>query len=156
MGYLKLARIFGPIVLVALLGAWIWRLDDRRAHWHKTAVDLVAVVGEVGGDPKLKVEKAPAAVRAIGADRDRYLAQRNANKVALVDQTRKVVDLGAETRRMRDLSAQQQQLVRTITAQRDQWIQRAESAATRTERLAAEEEARQCDEAMNALREAGF
>jgi len=153
MGYL---RILGPILAFALLAGWGARVNQLRGEWQHKTLALVAVVAEVGGVDKLQVKNAGAKVREIGAARDRYRRARDAAQTALLDQTQRVVAMGEETARLRALSDRQAELVRNLTAQRDQWIKRAEQAATRVQRLSFEEEAQQCEEAMDALYQAGF
>lgn len=156
MGYLTLAKILGPVLLIGLVLGWGVRVNHLRASWQEKTTTLVAVTAEVAGVPKLKVKDAPGAIRQIGHDRDIYLAALTKTKAALNSQTQLVVEMGEETAKLRAESARQAELVRKLAAQRDGWIRKAEAASTRTERKSFEEEARDCESAMDALYQAGF
>lgn len=172
MVYLKLAKILGPLLIAAAIGAYILDLRSDVAKWRGRVHDIAGVVQEVGGfrgrtkgdlAGKLGYKDVAPGIRKIGAQRDQARAEAadnlrrlNDHKSALLRQTEKVLDLAAEARRLKALSAEQEALVRRLKAERAGWIEKAERAATRTERLSAEGEARQCEEAMDALYHAGF
>ena len=154
-----------PILAVLALVAYIANLRSDAAKWRGRVHEIADVVQEVGGFQgrkkgeragKLGYKDVAPGVRKIGARRDEYLRSLNDHKQALLDQSRQIMDLGAETRRLRDLSAQQAAMVRQLKAQRDTWIKRAERASTRTQRLSAEEEVRHAEQALDALYDAGF
>jgi hypothetical protein len=162
MGAMTLLRIGGPILLLLALAGYIAHLTNDRNGWRRTANAITAEAGKVAGlarkdgKPFEAKKHGIMLVRKVGEQRDGYLSDLNDHKAALLSQTQKVIDLGAETQRLRALSLQQAELVRKLTAQRDGWIKKAEQAATRTQRLSHEQEARQCEEAMDALYQAGF
>jgi hypothetical protein len=158
MGTGLLLKIGGPFVLLLAVLGYIGHLRHDRDGWKKAAVAItneLQTVGRFKGplDPRKQGLKA---VRRLGEQRDDYLRQLIDNKAALLRQTQLVLDLGSETQRLRAISAQQAEMVRKLKAERDGWIRKAERAATRTERLSAEQELRQCEEAMDALYQAGF
>jgi hypothetical protein len=165
MGYLKLVKILGPIIILIAVVAYIASLRHDVAKWRGRVYEIADVVQEVGGFKgrtkgdragKLVYKDVVPGVRKIGAQRDQYLQSLNNHKAALLDQSRQIMDLGAETRRLRDLSAQQAALVRKLTAQRNTWIVQRERASTRTQRLSADEEVRAAENALDALYQAGF
>ena len=156
MGYLTLAKILGPVLIISLLFAHDRRIEHLRAGWQHKTVTLVAVTAEVAGAPKLKIKDAPAAIRQIGKDRDAYLAALTKTKAALNSQTALVVEMGEETAKLRAEADRQAELARKLAAQRDGWIRKAQAAATRTQRRTFEEEAKDCEAAMEALYQAGF
>jgi hypothetical protein len=156
MGYLKLAGGLFAALLLASLIAW-GKIGWSNYHSEQAKLQyLVQVVADVSGVPKLKVKDSPAAVRRIGADRDTYYGNWQGAKTALTTQTGRVVELGAETLRLRAEADQANALAAKLAAQRDGWMKRAAQAATRTRRLSDLQEARECEESMDALRAAGF
>lgn len=163
MSYLTLIKILGPVVVIGLVLGYIGHLKHdigsltgQRDKLRGEVTGIVGVVAEVAGVPKLQVRHAPAAVRRIGADRDTYYRNWQLAKGALLDQTQRVVALGAETRRLREQSDRQQALVAQLKAQRDGWIRRAQAASSRTQRLSDQQEAAACEAAMDDLYKAGF
>jgi hypothetical protein len=156
MWKLKLAGGLLGALLLASLFAW-GKIGWSNYHTEQAKVqNLTRVIADVGGVPKLKVKDAPAAVRRIGADRDTYYGNWQGAKTALTTQTGRVVELGAETLRLRAEADQANALAAKLAAQRDGWMKRAAQAATRTQRLSDLEEARECERSMDALRDAGY
>jgi hypothetical protein len=156
----------GALLLLVYIGS----LKGQVRHEHKfrlaaeeqvnaltgTLRGLVGVVAEVQGVPKLKIEAAPAAVRAIGRDRDTNYSNWQLAKGAVVDQTNHLLEM----KRLRDAAIakneQARAQVRQLAAQRDAAFRRFQTASTRTERHAAAAELAECRAAMDALYQAGF
>lgn len=156
MWKLKLAGGILGALLLASLFAW-GKIGWSNYHSESDKLHhLVGAVAEVSGRPKLQVKDSPAAVRAIGHDRDVYFSNWQLSKSALADQTDRVIRLGEERKAALALAERAQAQVATLKAQRDGWIRRAQAASTRTQRKAAEAEAAECEAAMDALYRAGF
>lgn len=165
MDYLTLLKIFGPLVILSLALGWFARVDHLRAGY---AADLQFVGADLSKAANLKpfrpdrnhLHQAVAALAgerdAAAHDRDVYQGNWQRSREAVVDQTQRVVALGEETKRLRALSDRERAMVAQLKAQRAGWISRAQQAATRTERKAAEAEAAECSAAMDALYKAGF
>jgi hypothetical protein len=165
MNYPRLAKILGPIILVGLVLGYIWHLQGDAAKWRGRVYAIADVIQEVGdfkgrskGDRagKLGYKDLEKGVRKIGADRDRNARERDAKAAALNDQTALVLELSRATLAARQEADRQTELARQLTVQRDTWIKRARTAATRKERLSADVEAQQMEEALDALRDANF
>lgn len=175
MSYMKILKIIGPILILLALVGYIKRLDALRDGWRQAAVAIAdeaqassglnppAEPRKDGKPPPLAEERAGvvrkrglAAVGTLAAQRDEYLRQRNDNKRALLDQTARVLDLAAETQRLRAQAAEQLELVKRLKKERAALISKAERAANRTERRSCEEEIQEMEEALDALYHAGF
>lgn len=166
MGYFKLAKILVPIILIALVVGYIWSLRSDVDKWRGRVHAIADVIQEVGSfkSPHVKGDRAgklgykdlEKGIRKIGADRDLNARQRDQVKTALNDQTQRVLELSRATLAAREEADRQATMVRQLTAQRDSWIKRARTAATRKERLSADVEAQQMEEALDALRDANF
>ncbi len=146
----------GLVVALVIAAGLAWRLDTLRGHWKSQAEGITVTIRDVAGLDELEVEDASFAVRDLGADRDRAQRERDAAKRVMVEQGESIRAYRAESERLRQLSTEQRAEIARLTQQRQHWIEAAEKAATRTERLEAEVEIKICEEAMDALYEAGF
>jgi len=156
MSYLKLAKVLGPIILIGLVALAFHMVWTDRDKWKDVATRSAEKAKEVGQFKQVLPEDAPSAIEKIGTQKLDLLRKLNDTKEALNDQTFRVLELGQQTQRLRSEADRQRALVQQLTVQRDAWIAKAKAASTRTQRLSAEEEVRQCEEAMDALYQAGF
>lgn len=153
---LNRAAIGGLIVAVVISLTWGLRVDSLRAGHKARSEAITAAVAHGAGLDTLKPSQAISAVRSIVKERDQYRANADNAKQQLDRQGQSIRDLAAQSARQKSLSAEQRARIAELLEQRDAWIARAEAAATRTERLAAEQEARICGEVADALYNAGF
>lgn len=154
-----------PLLVILAIGGYIMHLRGDVAKWQGRVHHIADIVQEVGefkgrskGDRagKLGYKDVEPGIRKIGSDRDAARRQVIGLKGALADQTTEILAMSQRTLAARQEADRQRELVRQLTAQRDTWINRARTAATRKERLSADVEAQQMEEALNALRDANF
>jgi hypothetical protein len=153
----------GLLVITAFSLGLNLRLDSLRSYWKGEATTwrgkaegITVTIRDVTNNPRLTVDQAPQAVRDLGAERDRIRDEREAAKGVIIRQGETIRASAAEVERLRKMSNEQRAQIIAIMKQRDHWIRQAEGAATRTQRLSAEAEIQICEEAMNALYQAGF
>lgn len=156
MGYLKLARILGPLIVIALLTAWALRLNNRRAYWQDITVAVTSVLGNAVDNPKLKPGKAVETAREVVRTRDQYQRERDSANQALVVQGQSILDAEVVAAKAKADAARAVLGVKKLTEQRDIWIAKARAAATPTERLTCEQELANVEETLDALRNSGF
>lgn len=160
----QVAFISLALALVVAL-AWGFRVDSLRST-HKERIDAVVVQlkSAFEGDENLREDRgfkvapknAASLVKRLADDRMTYRAERDSARSVLRLQSGKIIALEEETQRLKRLSEDNAKMARKVIEERNVWIARARAAATRTERLAAEQELVQCQEVLDALFQAGF
>ena len=88
--------------------------------------------------------------------RVRYQRERDAERLSNGIMASSIRTLESDTARAAKQSADAQRRVAQVTKERDRWIERAQRAETRTERMSAEKEVEECVKALTELRSAGF
>ncbi len=138
-----------------ILLAWGLRVDALRGGYKAKLEAVVLAVVDIG-EPKPSFDKLPDAVRKIDKDRQGFRKERD-DALAVVDlQSNSITQLEQEGSEARAKAEENRKLVAETMRQRDAWIQRARAAETRTERLSAEEELRECEAVLDSLRQQGF
>lgn len=148
--------IFGGIA-AALLLAWGMRVDHLRAGYKSTLDTIVIAFTDMGekiddGD----YGKIVVSANKVGAERSRYLREREQERAANVIMADSVRRAGQETEEALKRAAEYQRRVSKLTKERDQWIAKAREASTRTERMTAEKEVAECTDALSELWRRGF
>lgn len=146
----------GLSIALLLVGAWALRVDHLRAGYKDTLDVIVRTVERLGGKKKLTYAKVTAEILTIHADGEQYKRERDNARETVTVQSESIIRLKDESEQARAKAKHLQQLVARLTADRDVWIQRAQEASTRLERLTAEQEAKECDDVLNSIREASF
>lgn len=158
MTVLATVRRYGALALLAgLLLALVWgaRVDHLRAGY-KAALGKILVSIDLTTRRKVDAAAAPVTIEAIGILRDRYRQERNEARAVVDRQSASIRAAGAETARLEALSLRNRQLAEATVRERDAWIQRAQAAETRTQRLSAEAELEECNAVLDALYRDGF
>lgn len=153
--YIRSAVGIATLLAIAALTAWGLRVDHLRGGY-KAQLEAVVVAFVDIGEPKPSFGKLPAAVKALDVDR-RTLKRERDDALAVVDiQSTSITQLEQEGIEASRKAEANRKLFEETKRQRDAWIQRARAAETRTERLSAEEELRECEAVMESLRLQGF
>lgn len=138
-----------------ILLAWGLRVDHLRGGYKAKLEAVVLAVVDIG-EPKPSFDKLPDTVRKIDGDRKALRKERD-DALAVVDlQSSSITKLEQEGIEAAERAAANRKLFEETKRQRDAWIQRARAAETRTERLSAEEELRECEAVLDSLRQQGF
>jgi hypothetical protein len=142
---------------IGLLLALVWgaRVDHLRAGY-KAGLGKILVSIDLTTGQKVDAAAAPVTIEAIGVLRDRYRTERNEARDVVERQSASIRAAGAETARLKALSAHDRQLAEATIRERDAWIRRAQAAETRTQRLSAEAELEECNAVLDALYHDGF
>ena len=143
----------GVALLVAI--AWGVRVDSLRAGYKATLGRITQSI-ELATGRKVKPDAAPVTIEALGIQRDRYRLARDEARGAIARQTASIRTLESKTAELTQISARNRELAAATIRQRDVWIQRAQAAETRTERLSAEAELEECNAVLDALYHDGF
>lgn len=144
------------LVALALTFAWGSRVDALRGR-HLLHLDSAGKAVAAGlGVARVDGAKVAEGVRQITTERDGYLQERNAAKGVIIRQGESIKGLAIETERLKKLSTEQRARIAQLLDQRDDWIRKAQAAATARERMSAEAEAKICEEAADALYRNGF
>lgn len=155
LAYIKSAVGIATLLAIAALAAWGLRVDHLRGGYKAQLEAVVLAVVDIG-EPKPSFDKIPAAVREIDKDRRAFAKERDA-ALAVVDlQSSSITQLEQEGIAAAQRAEANRKLFEETKRQRDAWIQRARAAETRTERLSAEEELRECEAVLDSLRQQGF
>lgn len=153
--YVRSAIGIATLLTIAALTAWGLRVDHLRGGY-KAQLEAVVVAFVDIGEPKPSFGKLSAAVKALDTDR-RTLKRERDDALAVVDiQSTSITQLEQEGIEASRKAEANRKLFEETKRQRDAWIQRARAAETRTERLSAEEELRECEAVMESLRLQGF
>lgn len=142
---------------IALLAVSLWgiRANSLREVYLDRLKTITVVLREAG--MKVDSSKNPeAGVRLAVSQRATYLAQRNEARGLLATQSNSIRQMERETAAAVQQAEANRRRLDGIIRERNIWIERARAAETRTERLTAEQEIAECEEAMNALYQAGF
>lgn len=142
-------------VVIALLLAWGLRVDTLRGRYKSQLEAVVLAVVDIG-EPKPSFDKLPDTVRKIDGDRQGFKKERDDARAVVDLQSNSITQLEQEGSEARAKAEANRKLVAETMRQRDAWIQRARAAETRTERLSAEEELRECEAVLDSLRQQGF
>ena len=148
-------RLIGTALIIAALLAWGLRLDHLRAGWrtialgHEQTLKTIRIAFEDMGEPVQSDADIEPSVRRIYRQREE---ERAANAIMAGSVKR----AGEETQRAMAETEEAQRKIAKLTKERDQWIARARSASTRTERMTAELELAECVSALSELRASGF
>lgn len=155
LAYLKSAIGIATLLVVAGLLAWGTRVDYLRGSY-KAQLEKVVVAFVDIGEPKPSFKELPSAVKKLDLDRASYKRERD-DALSVVDvQSTSITRLEQEGLEAAQEAAANRKLVAETIRQRNAWIQRARQAETRTERLSAEEELRECEAVLDSLRSRGF
>lgn len=153
-GFGKYLAIGGGIAFAAV-AAWGLRVDSLRAGYKSQLEKVVVAFVEIG-EPKPSFKELPGAVKKLDLDRATLKRERD-DALSVVDmQSTSIVQLEQEGIEAAQRAAANHKLIEEATRQRDAWIQRARAAETRTARLSAEEELRECEAVLDSLRSRGF
>ena len=147
-------RIAIGLVIAAALG-WVARVDSLRGHYKAQLTEAVATIKRLTGR-EVGYGKISAAIVDIHGEGQQFKRERDNARDVLAVQTESIRRYEAETKRLRQISAEQAQLAARLIADRDKWIAKAKSAATRTARLSAEQELEECNGVLDSLYAAGF
>lgn len=158
IGGLFSTKLFLGMVAGAFLvmGGLLWKAGHDRDVAQGYVTSIGNTVAEALGVDKLQPKQIVPAIQEIATRRDVYKRERDNFSNSLRNQSNAVVSLQTETRRLRQQSNENLKLAQSMTRQRDGWIRKAKEAATRTERLSAEEEIKRVEEVLDALYENGF
>lgn len=105
---------------------------------------------------KVKPGKEIDGVKLVIRQRDEALADKVLADRVIDNQSASIAALEDETRAALATAARERKLKEDTIRERNMWIERARNAATRTERLSAEEELAQCEAVLDRLRARGF
>ena len=145
----------GGGIAFAAVAAWGLRVDSLRAGYKSQLEKVVVAFVEIG-EPKPSFKELPTAVKKLDLDRATLKRERD-DALSVVDmQSTSIVQLEQEGIEAARKAEANRKLIAEATRQRDAWIQRARTAETRTERLSAEEELRECEAVLDSLRSRGF
>ena len=154
LGLGKYLAIGGGIAFAAV-AAWGLRVDSLRAGYKSQLEKVVVAFVEIG-EPKPSFKELPTAVKKLDLDRATLKRERD-DALSVVDmQSTSIVQLEQEGIEAARKAEANRKLIEEATRQRNAWIQRARTAETRTERLSAEEELRECEAVLDSLRSRGF
>ena len=142
-------------VVIALLLAWGLRVDTLRGRYKSQLEAVVLAVVDIG-EPKPSFDKLPDTVRKLDSDRQGFKKERDDARAVVDLQSSSITKLEQEGIEAAERAAANRKLFEETKRQRDAWIQRARAAETRTERLSAEEELRECEAVLDSLRQQGF
>lgn len=147
-------RLAGGIAVLLII-AWVIRVDSLRGH-HRDNLMTVQKTVQTKTGKKLAFDKLSSGIVQIADERDAAIKRYQADEVMIEQQNAAIDTLSAETQRLQSLSTEAQAKVRKLTAERDKWIAKADHAATRMERGTAQQEAEECNAALDDLYHAGF
>lgn len=149
------ALIGGMGIGLLFLGLWAWRIDGLRAdHLQhiETTVEALKKAGfkEAG---RKNIEQIVSIVvdqrNSARSDRDaaQSLVKIQSDSIALLEQ--QTAEAAARAKANRDLAE-------NTARQRDFWIKQAKASSTRTERLSAEDEVKECETVLDTLYSSGL
>ncbi|TXH56491.1 MAG: hypothetical protein E6Q97_06285 [Desulfurellales bacterium] len=128
--------------------------DERDTY--KERLSTIRVEFKTGGGIKVKAGKEIEGVKLVIRQRDEALADKALADRVIDNQSASIAALEDETKAAQAKAARERKLKEETIRERDMWIKRARTAATRTERLSAEEELAQCEAVLDRLRAQGF
>lgn len=140
---------------VLLLAIWAFRVDGLRSDHLQKIDDTVHELKEAGLAGANR-DNVAAVTKTLASQRNQARTERDQARTLVETQSNAITVLQNETAEyIRNAEAQQRMIAET-TRQRDIWIARARSASTRTQRLSAEEEVKQCEAVLDSLYSQGF
>lgn len=147
--------IGGLGVVLALTMAWGFRVDHLRAKYKGYLSSITVAIVDAGYKGS-EFKDLEANVRSLELRRKTAITERDHALLVVDTQSRSITELQQETADAEAKSAADRKLIAATVQQRDIWIKRAKAAETRTERLSAEEEVRQCEHILDELYQSGF
>lgn len=158
MGPISAAQryVIGGLGLVLILAlAWGFRVDHLRGRYKSYLSSITTAIVDAGYD-KPKMSELAVSVRDLDLKRKSALTERDHALMVVDNQSRSITKLEQETAEAAQRSAADRKLIAATIQQRDAWIKRAKAAETRTERLSAEEEVKECERILDELYQSGF
>lgn len=150
-GYLALAGGLAILLFVSLAFRW----NSLRAQHLETINNVSSVLTDAGWR-NVNERTLQGAVSQVLNQRDKARAERDKAVVVIDLQTAGIETMERDAKAAREESARQRQIIAQTMKERDAWIAKAKNAATRTERLSAEQEIAECESVLNSLYVAGF
>lgn len=149
------------LILVGLVSALALHLRNdekvRRVLAGRTAqLDTIRIAFRDMGEKVSGYDDIVPAANKVGAERARYKREREEAQAVVDVQSDSIRALEYERADAMRQAVQRMKQIAEVTRQRDAWKARAKSAETRTERLSAEEELRQCEEVLDRLYQRAF
>lgn len=148
-------KLIGVGLIVSILLAYGLRNDHLRAGYRER-LDTIRIAFKDMGEKVGGYDDILPAANKVGAERARYLRERDQERAANEIMAGSVKRLGEETAVALQEAEDAQRKVAQLTKERDSWIAKARSASTRTERMSAELEVAECVAALSELRQSGF
>lgn len=145
----------GAAAVLALSLSWGIRVDHLRSV-HKDNIDRVVVALRNGGYDKTTAKLAEQSVVDLVNKRDMARDERDIARKLVEIQSASILHLHEQSEKAAREAEAQRKLIKAALRERDAWIARAKQAETRTERLSAEEELRECEQVLNSLYISGF
>lgn len=152
---LRYWKLIGTALIVSALLAYGLRNDHLRAGY-KARLDTIRIAFRDMGEKVDGYGNLVPVANKIGAERTRYRRERDEAQAVVDVQSDSIRTLEQEHADAMRQAEQRRKQIAEVTRQRDAWKARAQSAETRTERLSAEEELRQCEEVLDRLYQRGF
>jgi hypothetical protein len=155
MFVLRYWKLIGTALIVAGLLTYGLRNDHLRAGY-KARLDTIRIAFKDIGYKKLGDDDLAPNVNRLAAERNLAKTERDQERAAndiMADSVRRAA---AETEQAMQAATDAHRRIAQLTKERNQWIEKARSAATRTERMSAELEVAECVAALSELRSAGF
>lgn len=152
---LKLIATLGAALVIAGFLGWVWRVDSLRAKYHNMLVDVQTVLANDAGK-KIPLNRLTVQISSTISLRDQHKRERDNARAVLRDQTQKVRQYEAETKRLQAVSAAQVIRVARLIEDRAHWIKKASDASTRIEKRSAEKELEECNAVLDDLYSVGF
>ena len=144
-----------PVLLIIGAVGWGMRVDHLRRQHLADVKAVGAALRDVGFRGKMPGDY-PDAIRWLDRERLRFLKSRNDLRAAIDEQNARIAAL--EDQRdayAREAKAAQDRAAAAIDA-RDRWIAKAEAAAARAEAKTCDQEIREANDALDAIRNSGF
>lgn len=148
-------KLIGIGLIFSALLAYGLRNDHLRAGY-KERLDTIVIAFKDMGEKVGGYDGIVPAANKIGAERTRYKRERDEAQGVVDIQSSSIRALEQESADAQRQAEQHRRQIAEVTRQRDAWRDRARAAETRTERLSAEEELRQCEEVLDRLYQRGF
>lgn len=146
----------GMLTILVLLGV-VFRLDHLRVTY-KDQLDRSVASAEaaLGEGAKVRRQDLPTAINLIATARDQFKRERDNARATVESQTESIKKLTTEGERLAAASASDRKLAEAMTAERNQWIAKAQQVETRTQRMTADKELEQCNAVLDRLFDRGF
>lgn len=142
-------------IATLLIAGWGARVNHLRAEYKDTLDGIVQTVERLG-KRKLTYGTVTAEIVTIHETGEQFRRERDNARAVVQQQSEAIRVYEAETKRLQAISAEKQKLVAKLIADRNVWIGKARTAASRVEKLTAEQELKECDQVLDAIYEADF